>query len=406
MTPIQMMRHTARAALSKNSRRILPSSSLSSVRHPSSRNDASHHQKRPLATTATRPRFAQPNKFVTGVSTDQIAESQAMKDWYAANFPDHENEPDTTIVGEELDEEVEEDEEEVNPSIIKLPDHLVKRNIRPLVGYLREKGHEEGSRNCHKMRNPGVNDPNFPLIPGIIHGSDPTNSILSVDASSKIMVKTAWFDIQRELDRYHHGINGSFENRVYAMTVFPSNEAHLDHHRTRNPRDRTTYKVDDQKMEIVAVPAPPLPDPPPRAPVPGMENILVVASDLQMHPVSNTTFCLNFKRYHPNKPINIPIKLVNEEESPALKRGGFLLKVNRFIECLVEPNVPIPEWIELECTGLQQKDVVRRGKLSMPEGVTIHPRVAKDYLVGTVFGSRGSVEEGDEAEEGEEEKKG
>lgn len=408
LSQIQLMRHTARAALSQSSRRLLPSSSssLSSVHLTRDRDVVHHqHQKRPLATSTTRPLYAKPNKFVTGVTTDQVAESQAMKDWYAANFPDHEDQPEKTIVGEEEEDDTEEEEVEENPSIIKLPEHLVKRNIRPLVGYLRTPGLEEGSRNCHKLRNPGVNDPNFPLTPGIIHGSDPTNNVLSIDASSKVMVKTPWFDIQRELDKYHHGINGSFENRVYAMTVFPSDEAHLDHHRTRNPKDRTTYKVDDEKMEIVAIPAPPLPAPPPRTPVEGMENILVIPSDLQMHPVSNTTFCLNFIRYHPNKPIKIPIKLVNEEESPALKRGGFLLKVNRFIECLVEADVPIPECIELECTGLRQKDVVRRERFLMPEGVTIHPRVADDFLVGTVFGSRGGDLVGDEAEGEETEEK-
>jgi len=339
-----------------------------------------------------------------------MAESQAMRDWYAANFKDWQDEPDKIIIGEETKEEeakAEEAaaEEEVHPSAIILPKHLTDRNIRPLVGYLRTPGHEEGSRNCFKLRNPGVNDPNFPLVPGILHGSDPTQNIVSVDSSSKIMIKTPWFEVQRELDRYYHGINGSFENRVYALTVFPSDEAHLDHHRSRHPKDKTTYAIDDETTELITTPGPPLPTPPPRTPVEGMENILVLCTDLQMHPVAHATYCLNYIRYHPNKPISIPIKTVNEEESPTLKRGGFLMFVNKFVECLVEEGAPIPEYIELECTGLKQKEVVRRDRLLVPEGVTIHPRVAEDYLMGTVFGVRGGEEvEGEEAEGGEEKK--
>ena len=408
---ILLLRRTACAALSRQSHRRACLSSISSA-HLLSTHDVHQHQhlKRTLSTTSTQPLYAQPNKYVTGVTPEQVAQSQVLKDWYAANFQDWQDEPDKIIIGEEKEEEEVEDVEEENPSIIKLPEHLTKRNIRPLVAYLRTPGAEEGSRNCDRLRNPRVTQPQFPLIPGIIHGSDPTNGILSVDESSKIMVKTPWFEIQRELDRYHYGRNGSFENRVYALTVFPSNEAHLDHHRTRNPKDRTVYKVDDEKLELIAIPPPPLPAPPPRTAIEGMENILVIPSDLQMHPVQHTTYCLNFIRYHPNKPIKIPIRLINEEESPTIKRGGFLSMVNRFIECLVDDNAPIPEYIDLECTGLRQKDVVRRERMIIPEGVTIHPRVPDDFLVGTVFGSRGTGasmggEEGAAEGEGGEENK-
>lgn len=376
---------------------------------PKSARDA--HQVHPYPhwrrrfTVATSPLRAHPNKYVTGATLEQMAESQAMRDWYAANCKGWQKDPEKNIIGKEGDEENKEDEEDVEAAAegaIVLPAHLSRRNIRPLVTYLREPGREEGSRQCYKLRNPGVNDPWLPLVPGILHGSDPFQNIVSVDRSSKILVKTPWFEIQRELDRYHYGITGSFVNRVYALTVFPGDEAHLDHHRTRQPKDTTTYHVDDDTNELIATPGSPRPTPPPRTPVEGMENILVIPADLQMHPVSHSTYCLNFIRYHPNKPIKIPIRTVNEEESPTLKRGGFLALVNRFIECLVEDGTPIPECIELECTGLKLKEVVRRGRLIVPEGVTIHPRVPEDYLMGTVFGARGGSDEEDDDAQGEE----
>lgn len=368
----------------------------------------------------TSPLLASPNKYVTGVTTHQLVESQAVKDWYAANFTEWENEPDQIIVGEDLDlgvgvgqqnatpttaEGEESEEEEYIDPVYILPESLASRNIRPLVAYLRTPGIEEGSRNCVRMRNPNINDDYLPLIPGMLHGSDPTNNILSTDFTSKIMVKTPWFEIQRELDRYHYGNNGSFTNRVYALTVFASDDAHLDHHRSRQvkKRDRNKYTVNDETNTIVPILPPKLPIPPPRTPL--LSNVLVIPTDLQMHPVGHYAYCVNYIRYHPNKPIKIKIRCINEEESPAMKRGGFLSMVNRSVECLVEGNVPIPQYIQLECTGLRQKDVVRRNRLLLPEGVSIHPRVAEDYLIGTVFGAKGGSAADDEKTEEDEKKK-
>lgn len=82
--PLSSQVHLLRSVLSQQSRRGIPSSSLflqSSTTTTSSR----HHQKRPI-TTSTTPLYAQPNKYVTGVTTEQVANSQAMQDWYNANF--------------------------------------------------------------------------------------------------------------------------------------------------------------------------------------------------------------------------------------------------------------------------------------------------------------------------------
>ena len=82
------------------------------------------------------------------------------------------------------------------------------------------------------------------------------------------------------------------------------------------------------------------------------------------------------------------------------KRDGFIAYVHRTSECLVEEGIPSPDHMALECSGLRQKDVVRRERLILPEGVEVSPWVKEDYLVGTVFGAKG----GGAAEEGGEEK--
>ena len=77
--------HMLRSILSQQSRRGVPSSSLFLQSSTTTFTSSRHHQKRPI-TTSTTPLYAQPNKYVTGVTAEQVANSQAMQDWYNANF--------------------------------------------------------------------------------------------------------------------------------------------------------------------------------------------------------------------------------------------------------------------------------------------------------------------------------
>lgn len=231
-------------------------------------------------------------------------------------------------------------------------------NIRKLSCLKRDPTQEEGSRTCRRLRNER-------FIPGLVYGGDPNQGIFSHDDSSQIFIKTPWTLLQRELDLYHR----NFESRVYDLTVYEDQEDTVG----------TVHRV--------------------------------LPRDVQRHPVQSTIFCANFLRYFPGRPIEIPIVYVNEEESPAMKRGGFLAPISRHVECVVEEGVPIPERLELECTGLRVKEVVRMERIIFPDGVKPSHRVNLDtFLVGTVFGKRMADEldeeaEGEEAEEeeGEEE---
>ena len=352
---------------------------------------------RRLHTTPTL--HAAPSTYVTGVTPEQIASNPALAEFYAANFGDWQNASDTIV--KQSDKQQEEvaavEEEEVDEHTPIVPPEYVARNIRPLVAYARLPGKEEGSRNCRKLRNPfQTNAPShdyFPLIPGILHGSNPTSGVVSVDPTSKVLIKTPWFEIQRELDRYHR----NFENRVYALTIYSADDCDVAYHKSRQNVPLPEYKVCQDSMTITEIAPPPPPELKPRTAL--VENLLVLPSDLQMHPVEHAAFCLNYIRYHPMKPINLPIRTINEEESPAMKRGGFLAFANRTIPCLVEEDAAIPEFLPLECTGLRQKDVVRRERLVLPKGVRVCDWVGEDYLVGTVFGSKGGGAVEEESEE-------
>jgi large subunit ribosomal protein L25 len=211
-------------------------------------------------------------------------------------------------------------------------------NIRVLHSYKRV---VDGTNACKRLR---YED----MIPGLVYGSDPTAGILSKDPSSKTLISTPWFELQRELDRFHR----KFESRVYDLTVFESED----------DTEGTIHRVTPR--------------------------------DVQRHPVQGGVFCTNFLRYFPGRPLKIPIVYINQEESPALKRDGYIVPVNKYVECVVEEGVPIPEKLELECTGVQLKEVLRLDRIEFPDGVRLSKRVNPDkFIIGPVRGGRGAATE-------------
>lgn len=219
-------------------------------------------------------------------------------------------------------------------------------NIRTLHSFLRQ---EEGSNECRRLRNDKI-------IPGMLYGGDPNKGINPTNGESKLLLKTPWPELQRELDRFHR----RFESRVYDLTIY---------------EDETDTEGSIHR---------------------------VVPRNVQRHPVQGSIYCANFVRYYPGRPLKIPIIYVNTEESPALKRDGFIIPVSKHVECIVEDGVAIPDVIELECTDVQLKDVLRMDRLIFPDGVRPTDRVDPEkFVIGPVVGGRGSGV--DDEEEGESE---
>mmetsp|Transcript_7801 Transcript_7801/g.11205 ORF Transcript_7801/g.11205 Transcript_7801/m.11205 type:complete len:330 (-) Transcript_7801:39-1028(-) len=282
---------------------------------------------------------SEPSKIVEGLKAEDVASDPVMQAYFEANFPNKK-------ANDNVDAQTGNDEEEdASPWTLEkmekekpITKELEDLNIRTLFGYKRSLQWEEGSEQCRRLRNQKQ------MIPGILYGSDPNLGIRSVDESSKILVKSPWHLLKRELNRYNRYIM----NRVYDLTVY-----------------------EDQDDEEGCVHR-------------------VIPSDFKWHPVKQQLYCANYLRYFPGRPIKIPIVYVNEEESRAMKAGGFIAPVARVVECNIEEGVPIPEHIELECTGLRLKDVVRMDRLIFPEGVKPSPRIKNPdmFLIGTVFGRR------------------
>lgn len=318
-----------------------------------------HHRQRECLLRASSSRSASasssslnnkledPGKLVAGLTVEDVDANPEISDFLRSNFGDDANGDEDITSGIPISAEVLrefgiEDDGVATPDK-KYGDPRVDTglgnadqeslNIRVLKTYLRS---EDGSRSCRRLRDNSI-------IPGILFGSDPASKILSSDSSSKVLLKTPWPELQRELDRYHR----RFESRVYDLTVF-ENECDTE---------GTIHRV--------------------------------VPSSVQRHPVQGSVYCANFLRYHAGRPLKIPLTYVNEEESAALKRDGYIIPVRKFVECLVEEGVPIPDALEVECTGLQLKDVIRMDRLIFPDGVKpIGSLDLQNFVIGPVRGGR------------------
>ena len=105
------------------------------------------------------------------------------------------------------------------------------------------------------------------------------------------------------------------------------------------------------------------------------------------------TFCAT-------RPIQLPLQFINPEESPALKCDGFIIPIKKHVECFIEEGVPIPDALEVECTGLVLKDIIRMDCVIFPDGVRPTDRVDNENFVVSPVGRGRSTAMADDEEEG------
>lgn len=136
----------------------------------------------------------------------------------------------------------------------------------------------------------------------------------------------------------------------------------------------------------------------------GSKKHRVIARDIQLDPVSDRPVHVDFMRVAKGTTIavNIPIRYVNEEASPGIKRGGVLNIVRHEVELNVSPEA-IPEFIEVDLEGREMGDSIHISQVPLPTGVA--PTIAhRDFTVATIAApsSVKSAASEDEEVEGEE----
>ena len=80
--------------------------------------------------------------------------------------------------------------------------------------------------------------------------------------------------------------------------------------------------------------------------------------------------------------IEVPVKFINHEKSPGLKRGGVLNIVRRRIE-LKCPSEKIPEVIKIDLDGIDIGESFKISSIALEEGVT--PTIlGRDFVIATL----------------------
>lgn len=138
----------------------------------------------------------------------------------------------------------------------------------------------------------------------------------------------------------------------------------------------------------------------------------VFAKEVQKHVINELPLHIDFLRVDEKSKmhVNVPIHFVNEEASPAIKRGALLNVVHHEVSILALPSA-IPAAIDFDLTGLEVGDSITAKDIKLPKGVELF-HIDADETIATVVapsrmksqGADASEEEEAEAESAEEEK--
>lgn len=120
-----------------------------------------------------------------------------------------------------------------------------------------------------------------------------------------------------------------------------------------------------------------------------------VIKDIQFHPVTDMPIHIDFRRVDKTSKIEmlVPIKYINHDKSSGLKRGGTLNTVTHKINvsCTSEN---IPEYIEIDLTGLKGGDRVALSSVRLPQDIEL--AYNGQPTVCTVIKGRGKSAAGEE----------
>ena len=93
--------------------------------------------------------------------------------------------------------------------------------------------------------------------------------------------------------------------------------------------------------------------------------------------------------------MHVPVRFVNHDAAPGLKRGGTLNIVRHTVE-LYCPAESIPENIVADLTGLEIGDTVHISQVRLPEGV-VPSNEDEDFTVATIVAPSAMKAEEEEA---------
>lgn len=115
----------------------------------------------------------------------------------------------------------------------------------------------------------------------------------------------------------------------------------------------------------------------------GKATIQALARDAQRHPISEFLEHVDFLRVDPKTKIHvaIPVKFVNADKAPGIKRGGVLNIVMHKIDMLVNASA-IPESLLIDLSGLEINDSIHSTSIQLPAGTSLVSK--EEFTVATI----------------------
>ena len=124
----------------------------------------------------------------------------------------------------------------------------------------------------------------------------------------------------------------------------------------------------------------------------------VVIKALQRHPAKGFPMHADFQRIVKGQKINmnIPLHFAGAENAPGTKAGGILSTVVTDVEIVCLPS-HLPEYLEVDVSGMEIGDLFRLSDIKLPEGVIIFDLDMEDAHDRTIVNMQPpTVEEVDE----------
>ncbi|MQX35484.1 50S ribosomal protein L25/general stress protein Ctc [Roseospira navarrensis] len=132
------------------------------------------------------------------------------------------------------------------------------------------------------------------------------------------------------------------------------------------------------------------------------ETHRVMAQDVQFHPVSDAIVHVDFLRISATSRVTaeVPVRFLNDERCPGLKKGGVLNVVRHDIELVGTPDA-MPNVLEIDLSGFDVGDSIHFSAIRLPAGVS--PTITdRDFTIATVTAPSGMRSEAAESETEEE----
>jgi large subunit ribosomal protein L25 len=122
----------------------------------------------------------------------------------------------------------------------------------------------------------------------------------------------------------------------------------------------------------------------------GEQKQAAILKDVQRHPFKNAILHIDFQRVEDNEKIriSIPLHFKGESVSPGVKtQGGLVSHIRTEVEVTCLPK-DLPEFVEVDLSGLSLNESVHLSQLKLPEGVQLVDLAKEDAAVVTIYSPR------------------